>query len=157
MAGTAKRKASDDVQSDAVQRGQKRLKDAKSRVTEETAVTHVILDQFYPKLQTLRSYLLGSLPGSSRLRRKKIASIGRPGQSRSNVSEEVESLLCRTLDSVLVGTFEDKAAHPRERWEQFTAFSQRGDESYVSLSDGLTRAEFSQSEVCEVSKTHRVR
>jgi telomerase reverse transcriptase len=33
------------------------------------------------------------------------------------------------------------------RWEQWLSFSQKGDESYVSLSNGVADAFFSQSEV----------
>lgn len=61
---------------------------------------------------------------------------------------ETEVAIGRFLDSTLVtGAGETRPSEPDDRWEKWVSFSQRGDESYVTLSDGPSGALFSQSEV----------
>ena len=135
--GTKRKRGEDDASS------RKKI-DAKTR---PSPVRRRLLDQCYPGVSSLRDYLLPKLPGSSRLRRKKIASCG-----QGDNCSELETLLGTLLDTTLVGT--SSAGEPAEdiakdtRWEQWLSFSQRGDESYVTLSDGTANAIFSQSEVC---------
>ena len=107
------------------------------------AVKHALLAHYYPRLQTLRSYVLGKLPSASRLRRKKIASLSLSSDSPVAVQ------LSRLLDSTLVGS-QAETPPPRQlhqRWERWITFSQKGDESYVTLSDGAAGAVVAQSEV----------
>lgn len=114
-------------------------------------VRHALLSRLYPNLFTLREYVLAKLPPSSRLRRKKIASIGRqdarPGNS-SHPSPDVEAALGHLLDTTLVGSYNKPPAQSDNRWEQWANFSQKGDDSYVTLTDGSAGALFSQREVC---------
>ncbi|KAL6357993.1 hypothetical protein LRP88_08172 [Fusarium phalaenopsidis] len=85
-----------------------------------------------------------TLPRGSRLRRKKVASIGQG----DNIGE-VESQLSRLLDSSLV-CFRDQARDSDDtRWEQWLVFSQKEDESYVSISDGIAGSMYSQSEIVD--------
>jgi telomerase reverse transcriptase len=111
------------------------------------AVQHALLVQFYPKIQTLRDYLLEKLPSTSRLRRKKIASFPSIDDARQS---EVDRRLARLLDLALVGSHckePDKVQQHNDRWEKWISYSQTGDDSRVTLSDGLSGSRFSQSEV----------
>jgi hypothetical protein len=110
-------------------------------------VKHAILTQYFREVLTLRDYVLSKLPDSSRIRTRKIAAIGVASSPQDEVSE-VDRSVGALLDSTLVGLAEQTKTIPDNRWEQWTTFSQRGDESYVTLSDGLAGAAFSQSEVC---------
>lgn len=107
-----------------------------------------LLEQCYLRVQTLRQYLLAKLPGSSRLRRKKIASIGQ-GES----CPDLEARLARLLDTTLVCTSKEGETQQVEaketRWQQWLSFSQKGDESYVTLSGGPDEPFFSQSEIID--------
>lgn len=112
----------------------------------DTPVRRDLLEQCYPHVQTLRQYLLAKLPGSSRLRRKKIAAFGQSD------CRELETRLAHLLDTTLVCASKREDAGQDEiketRWKQWLSFSQKGDESYVTLSGGPKGPLFSQSEVC---------
>lgn len=112
-------------------------------------VHHALLSRLYPNLCTLREYVLAKLPRSSRLRRKKIASVGLPDEKSEDARScaDIEAALGRLLDTTIVGFCDNPPAKPDNRWEQWVSFSQRGDESYVTLSDGSAGAFFSQREV----------
>lgn len=151
-----KRKRAVDNQQDAPSHGRPSKKArAEASKRGDDAVEHALLVHYYPKLQTLRSYVLSHLPSSSRLRRKKIAAIGTPNQSSGKAPDETELQLCRLLDATVVaaaqGQEKAKPEKAEKRWEQWMNFSQKGDESYVTLSDGLAAAACSQA---EVSKSH---
>lgn len=100
-----------------------------------------LLQQHYPYVQTLREYLLERLPSTSRLRRRKIANV-----SYQEGADNDQNRLCRLLDTCLVCFDERKLEKDPTRWEQWVSFSQRADESYVTLSGGLSAAIFSQPE-----------
>lgn len=109
----------------------------------DSPVRRDLLERCYGKVTTLREYVLLKLPVGSRLRRKKVASIG-----DGDEVGETEKQLSRLLDTSLVGfADEQQSASEDTRWEQWLAFSQKEDESYVSLSDGIAGSVFSQSEV----------
>ncbi|KAI6350784.1 hypothetical protein MCOR25_010392 [Pyricularia grisea] len=111
-------------------------------------VTHLVLSQYFPCLQTLREHLLSSLPSSSRIRRRKIAAIGDRVDGKDGAADKtLEAAVAHLLDSTIVAASEERAAPSDGRWEQWANFSQRGDESYVTLSDGVTKALFCQSEI----------
>ncbi|KAL1844292.1 hypothetical protein VTJ49DRAFT_2349 [Mycothermus thermophilus] len=130
----------------------KRLKSQVSPVS----IKHVLLDRYYSETQTLRQYALAQLPASSRLRRRKIASVGQV-RSGSVVTED-EQKLADLLDNTFVSRRlprerghgdQDTQDGPSHRWEQWLNFSQKGDESHVTLSDGLKGCIFSQSEIVD--------
>lgn len=100
-----------------------------------------LLQQCYPTVQTLRNHVISKLPGSSRLRRKKIASLG----SRKGCSE-AESNLAHFIDTTLICYSESSPSSDPSAYQQFLSFSQQEDESYISLSDGAPNE--AQSEVC---------
>lgn len=134
MARGVKRKRSDDDASDRQCLGTRRR---------DSPVNRDLLQQAYRVVQTLRDYVLCKLPSSSRLRRKKIASLGQ----RQDASE-VESSLARVLDTTLVCSSELEPKGDDGVYKQYLSFSQRGDESYVTLSDGTSASADVQSEVC---------
>ncbi|KAK5663294.1 hypothetical protein OQA88_3721 [Cercophora sp. LCS_1] len=128
--------------------GEPSTKQAKgNRTSGNELVKHALLDQYYAEKKTLRAYVLAKLPSTSHIRRKKIASIG-VGQCTTD-----EAVLGRLLDNTIVAcqvssTVENKDAS-KLRWQQWVGFSQRGDESYVTLSDGLAGSMYSQTEIVD--------
>ncbi|OHW95613.1 telomerase reverse transcriptase [Colletotrichum incanum] len=86
----------------------------------KSQIKHCVLQQYYENVQTLREYLLAKLPGSSRLRRKKIASLGKDDiQSRkedNGLIPELPLLLDTTLivDFVIWQLF--SRAQPHATW-----------------------------------------
>ncbi|KAK8087976.1 hypothetical protein PG997_002937 [Apiospora hydei] len=114
-----------------------------------TSVEHAVLDQYYPQLLTLRDYVLLKLPATSRIRKRKIASTGSSAAVSNGEITAIERAVGQVLDTTLVGVAQQTKCIPDKRWEQWETFSQRGDESYVTLSDGLTGARFSQSEIVD--------
>ncbi|KAF4999266.1 hypothetical protein FDECE_11560 [Fusarium decemcellulare] len=110
----------------------------------ETPVRRDLLERCYARVITLREYVLANLPRGSRLRRKKVASIGHGGNSG-----EVETRLSQLLDTSLVCCQEQPQDSDDTRWEQWLVFSQKEDESYVTLSDGVAGSIYSQSEIVD--------
>ncbi|SPQ18220.1 b8ed6991-88e0-43cc-8bcc-5b5f8d936022 [Thermothielavioides terrestris] len=111
-------------------------------------VTHKLLAQYYDEIQTLRQYALSKLPAASRIRRRKIASVGL-GQPSGKPHTADELALASLLDSAIVARRRHGNTGDDLRWESWVAFSQKGDESYVTLSDGLKGSVFSQSEIVD--------
>ncbi|OTA01947.1 hypothetical protein A9Z42_0022850 [Trichoderma parareesei] len=111
-----------------------------------TPVKKDILQQHYPLVCTLREYVLSELPDTSRIRRKKIAALG----SGPDVNE-AETQLARVLDTALVGTGPSipKSDPGASTWEQWVSFSQKGDESYVTISKGIASSFGKQSEIVD--------
>ncbi|KAF5660987.1 telomerase reverse transcriptase [Fusarium heterosporum] len=110
----------------------------------KTPVRRDLLERCYGRVTTLREYVLSKLPQGSRLRRKKVASIG-----QGDDIGEIENELSMLLDTSLV-CFADKQGDGDDtRWEQWLVFSQKEDESYVSLSDGITGSIYSQHEIVD--------
>jgi telomerase reverse transcriptase len=113
-----------------------------------TIAGHALLAQHYAEIGTLRQYVVSKLPASSRLRRKKIALVGQRTSSEKALTEE-ELALKELLDTTIVASREH-AGDPKDyRWQHWVSFSQKGDESYVTLSDGLQGSLYSQSEVSQ--------
>lgn len=108
---------------------------------------HAVLNQAYPQVLSLREFILSRLPSTSRIRKRKIAAVG---TSTPPPISPLERSLAALLDDSRVGISEDNCREPRhDRWEQWLTFSQRGDESYVTLSDGIASSIFSQSEIVD--------
>ena len=152
-----KRAVGDEQAASSVGRPLKQTRGEESKRVD--AVEHALLVQYYPKLQTLRSYVLSHLPSSSRLRRKKIASIGASNEPSSKTPDDTELHLSRFLDSTIVAesSSQEKARpEPEKRWQKWMNFSQKGDESYVTLSDGVAGAAYSQSEVSKCGPNEKL-
>jgi hypothetical protein len=116
----------------------------------KTPVRRDLLERCYGRVNTLREYVLSKLPQGSRLRRKKVASIG-----QGDDIGEIENNLSRLLDTSLVCFVDKQCDADDTRWEQWLVFSQREDESYVSLSDGIAGSIYSQNEVSILFLTER--
>ncbi|TVY53989.1 Telomerase reverse transcriptase, partial [Lachnellula suecica] len=116
-----------------------------SNTRKEPIIKQALLAQYYPQVLTLREYLLQRLPNASKIRRKKISSVGRhPAPENA----ELEQWLAAFLDQTLIGVSVCKEVSREERWKQWTTFSQRADESASTLnlsSPGV----FSQSELVD--------
>ncbi|KAK3694997.1 hypothetical protein B0T22DRAFT_89502 [Podospora appendiculata] len=114
-----------------------------------------LLAQYYARIHTLRHYVLSQLPKSSRIRQRKIASVGLALPAPEKPCTNDELALGELLDTTLVAIRydDDHGARSKtelgQRWEQWIGFSQKGDESYVTLSDGLKASCFSQSELVD--------
>lgn len=112
------------------------------------AIQHAVLNQFYSRVYSLRDYVLSTLPPTSKVRRKKVAAIGKTDGAFSSTLSDIELSVGNLLDNTLVGIFEKPVCSPADdRWEHRTTFSQKGDESYITPSDGTANSKFSQSEV----------
>lgn len=131
--------------------GGSQRKKVKTHVGDQTpTIRHTVLDQFYLRVCSLRDYLLSQLPPTSKIRRKKVAAIGKPSSNPNSPVSEIERSVGGVLDNALVGVPESPACNTADkRWEHWATFSQKGDESYVSLSDGnaSSSSKFSQPEV----------
>ncbi|RYO73581.1 hypothetical protein DL764_010545 [Monosporascus ibericus] len=153
MARPRKRKRTDSasrLSSDGLQGKKLKTHSSEPKLSAVTGIQHAMLEQFYPQVRNLRDYVLSKLPPSSRLRRKKVALVGKVGESPNSTLSEVEQSVGALLDSTLIGISEKPSCGSTDdRWEQWTAFSQKGDESYVTLSDGNAGSKFSQSEIVD--------
>lgn len=99
-------------------------------------VEHPTLCLYYHRVMTLRQFLLASLPPTSRIRRRKIASIGR----NEPILEE-ERFLASLLDYTLVCAVRDESSILKKPLEKdFVSFSQQANPSTGSSNDmGSTR------------------
>ncbi|KAI0914866.1 hypothetical protein F4823DRAFT_571869 [Ustulina deusta] len=98
---------------------------------------HPVLSRYYPHVQSLREYIIAQLPPSSRIRRKKISAIGIVNKSHDAPLSDVERSLGALLDTTLVGYSNPTTEEGPNRMDGWKRFSQRGDESYVTLSNGV--------------------
>ncbi|KAG5978328.1 hypothetical protein E4U55_006241 [Claviceps digitariae] len=108
-----------------------------------SAVKRDLLTEVYTTVLTLREYALLKLPSVSRLRRKKLKSLGR-GDSATDIERRISSF----LDSTLICSRD--AIHQNDdstTMEQWLSFSQIGDDSGVTLSGGTTNAANMQAEI----------
>ncbi|RGP76336.1 telomerase reverse transcriptase [Fusarium sporotrichioides] len=118
----------------------------RARTLRDTPVKRDLLDRCYDKVTTLREYILLKLPPRSRIRKKKIASVG-----EGNDVGELERNLSRLLDTSLVCFADEQNVNDDDdtRKKQWNEFTQRGDESHVSLSDGIAGSVFSQNDIVD--------
>lgn len=112
----------------------------------ETPVGRDVLGHVYPAVDTLRAHVLTVLPAASRLRRNKVASLGR------NAGGEAESRLARFLDTTLVCALappESPAAGGGgdDAYQLYLCFSQRSDQLAATMGDGPAAASAVQAEV----------
>jgi hypothetical protein len=120
-----------------------------------------VLQRFYPRLLTLRHYLLSVLPKSSKNRRRKLAQLGRPIAAKGATSTchpDIE--LGQLLDSTVVGEhntakIDNEEQLTRERNKDIETFTQQ-------LSPAITGGTFKpgyflQSEVGYITKQNATR
>lgn len=98
-------------------------------------VRHPVLSLYYPRVTTLRNFLLSSLPAASKVRHRKIASLGfvreEQPQRRTLVSSVASDTHSHTealpslLDKTLIGVAKEHGALvEQERKKDFVVFSQ---------------------------------
>lgn len=117
---------------------QKRQRTTGESNAKHPVVRHALLERYYPAVLTLREYLISRLPTGSKIRRKKILSVGR----RENEDNELGGF----LDQTLIGVSTNSDLSQGERWRLWTTFSQKADDS-ISFVNSNATAIFSQSEV----------
>lgn len=137
----------------------KQLKREAGRVLQSAdVVKHALLAQYYPKVQTLRQYVLEKLPPTSRLRRNKIAAIGNAKPDADTTASEenpqdIRAVLAELLDTTLIGTHilpkEVAKAQSDCSLQQWIDYSQRADDSHVTLFGGAASAIHYQSEIVD--------
>ncbi|KAI1341592.1 hypothetical protein F5Y15DRAFT_361504 [Xylariaceae sp. FL0016] len=98
---------------------------------------HFVLNQFYSRVLTLRAYVVSKLPASSRLRRRKVTAVGVVGKCPGTPPTTEDSSLGVLLDTTFVAIPEVHEEDVVKHVEGWRDFSQRGDESYVTLSNGF--------------------
>lgn len=90
---------------------------------------HPVISLYYPRVVTLRQYLLDQLPASSKSRRRRIASLGRQGRPARQPADDEDQhhrvqQLADLLDSTLVGVLnESSPAVDLARQKDFAAFT----------------------------------
>lgn len=120
-----------------------------------SAIEQPVLQRFYPRLLTLRRYVLLQLPKSSKNRRRKLAQLGWPTTSKSATSTgDTDIELGQLLDSTVVGeqktvNIESHAQVAKERNEDVEAFTQQL--SPATIGGTLRPGYFLQSEVGRVT------
>lgn len=112
-------------------------------------IQHPVLSHYYPQIQTLRDYIIAQLPSSSRLRRRKVAAVGVVDNPSGAPQSDVERSLGTLLDTTLVGISTPKTEGDSSSMDGWKNFSQRGDESYVTLSNGIAGFAESQAVIVE--------
>lgn len=153
---TGKRKRHRPAKSVAVP--SKRLrKDGTGPVSSNAAVTHPTLSLYYPRIQTLRDFVLEKLPASSKKRRRKIAAVNchenvvkvrceRKPQINSDSTFDHDAMLAKLLDRTLVCVRHDEPrieVKARELdWNLFSQKREGVDESSM-LESGTPQSEVS--------------
>lgn len=130
---------------------------------------HALLAQYYPNILTLRQYVLASLPASSKIRRKKISALGKTDQAAAEDAhpavqesekdpDHIRASLAKLLDTTIVATHVYPTAfaesQPDGRFQRWTDYSQKGDDSHVTLSGGGAGAVYCQTEVGSLDSRH---
>jgi hypothetical protein len=148
MAGKHKRKCRG--QGKAEETANKRCKLSEGKPGKENVVKDSLLSQYYHKVLTLREFLLWRLPSSSKVRRKRVASIGCHGQqSKHAVKSELGGVtLEHHLDNTLVGVLEQDETERGKSTKDRLSFSQMVNGSKVGDRSGIEELWFDQSEVC---------
>lgn len=120
-----------------------------SRTTTNNNPTHPVISLYYPHVLTLRQYLLRQLPVSSKLRRRRIASLIEATAAKDEDhrwSAHVPDLV-HLLDTTLVGVLhESPPTTSQERRRDLAAFTESQAQSGSQF--GSTSA---QSEVCKLA------
>jgi hypothetical protein len=99
---------------------------------QDPVVKTALLAQYYPRVLSLREYLLSKLPPTSKIRRKQILTVGR---NLGGATRERDQALAHALDKTLVGILKQSELSREERWQQWTSFSQKADTSVSTLAN----------------------
>lgn len=115
-------------------------------------VKQALLTKYYPSVLCLRDYLLSKLPASSKVRRKKLLSVGRKTsaniESQDGDEDEDEDLILGDfIDKTLIGISSNNGLSQEDRLKEWVSFSQRGDVSVSTIANSSGNDLYSQSEV----------
>lgn len=111
-------------------------------------VGDAILKRYYPKVLTLRAYLLSKLPKKSKVRQRKLACLGYDEyKSEDGNAYGMVQCLAEHLDKVVIGVQDCASTSDTTRQQQWLAFSQRMNTSEPVEPSGASFIEFSQSDV----------
>ncbi|KAI0432941.1 hypothetical protein F5Y09DRAFT_300348 [Xylaria sp. FL1042] len=132
----------------------KKKKKSGSQYLVKPRLRHPVLSQYYPHVHSLREYIITQLPSSSRIRRRKISTIGIVNKSHNTLLSDVERSLGALLDNTLIGHPNRTVQEGTSRLDGWKDFSHRGDESYVTLSNGVAGFVESQALVSEYRSCH---
>ncbi|QSZ30101.1 hypothetical protein DSL72_004621 [Monilinia vaccinii-corymbosi] len=132
----------------------KRQKVAEDFRNKDPPVKQVLLAKYYPRVLCLRDYLLSKLPVSSKVRKKKLLSVGR---KTSATTEDQggdgdggeDRLLGDFLDSTLIGASSNNGLSQEDRLKEWNSFSQRGDLSVSTIANSIGADLYSQSEIVD--------
>ncbi len=112
---------------------QKRQRVSRWLSGKEPVIKQALLNQYYPRVLSLREYLLSRLPSTSKVRKKKICSLGKGIEAK-----EKNCNLAQFLDQTLVGVLKDAGHSEEERQQQWTTFSQQNsDDSHFANLSGI--------------------
>lgn len=121
----------------------------KHQSSKDPVVRQALLKLYYQEVFSLREYLLSKLPSTSKVRRRKILSLGRDHQKLEN---DEDSKVALALDQTLIGVFElkEKENADAERQQLWTSFSQRKTQDDSRIGERSVLGSFvSQSEVSQ--------
>lgn len=93
------------------------------------------------------------LPPSSRLRRRKISAVGIADMSHGTHPSDIERSLGTLLDTTLVGRSNIPAEETDIRMDEWKDVSQKGDDSCLTISNGVAGYVESQALVSECGFT----
>jgi len=144
MAGKRKRQRPGSGNNIVLGGGLKRQRPSGYPQSKESIVRDAVFAQYYPRVISLREYLISKLPTTSKIRKKKILSFGKNITSNG---EEEDGTFSDFLDQTIIGVRNYVDISPQERIQQWTSFSQRLDTSNSTLANLTGAGMFSQSEV----------
>jgi len=143
MAGKRKRQRLGSGNNSVLGGGLKRQRPSGYPQSKESIVRDAVFAQYYPRVISLREYLISKLPTTSKIRKKKILSFGKNITSNG----EEDGTFSDFLDQTIIGVRNYVDISPQERIQQWTSFSQRLDTSNSTLANLTGAGMFSQSEV----------
>lgn len=129
-------------------------------------VKQALLTKYYPDVLSLRDYLLSKLPVSSKVRKKKLLSVGRKTSANTedlvgrggddgddddnddnDDGNDEDRVLGNFLDGTLIGVSSNNGLSQEDRLKEWNSFSQRGDTSVSTIANSSSTDIYSQSEV----------
>lgn len=127
---------------------------------DDAFIKHPLLSLYYPRVLTLRDYLLSQLPPSARSRRRRLSSagthhetfdaVGASDDQRNTPRVEDDGALAKLLDSTLIGQFQAQWLNRDDsRIRELATFSQKVTSTVGSSAEGGGTC--SQSEACTIS------
>ncbi|KAF7867253.1 hypothetical protein EAF04_005336 [Stromatinia cepivora] len=122
--------------------------------SKDPPVKQALLNKYYPNVLCLRDYLLSKLPVPSKVRRKKLLSVGRKVSANiqyedDDDDEDEDRLLGDFLDGTMIGVSSNNGLSQEDRLKEWVSFSQRGDVSVSTIANSNCTDVYSQSEIVD--------